>query len=74
MELVDLNWVRLVLNGANPAGVLTLYALPFLGIPILVVTLIAWGKDGISARKGIALIAGFLVVWYATLQIVGRVG
>lgn len=74
MELVDLNWARLVLNGANPAGVLTLYALPLLGIPILVVTLIAWGKDAISARKGIALIAGFLVVWYATLLIVERVG
>lgn len=74
MELMDLSWLRLVLDGPPAGGMLTLLALPFLGIPLLVVTLIAWGLDAISARKGIALIAGFLVLWFATLQIVGRIG
>ncbi|MYJ92857.1 MAG: hypothetical protein F4038_07390, partial [Chloroflexi bacterium] len=64
MELLDLNWARLVLDGPPPGVILTLFALPVLGVPLLGVTLIAWGKDAISTRKGIALIAGFLVVWY----------
>lgn len=74
MELLDLNWARLVLDGPPPGVMLTLFALPVLGVPLLGVTLVAYGLDAISARKGVALIAAFLVLWYATLLIVERVG
>lgn len=70
MELLDPNWFRLVLDGPPPGLILTLYALPFLGVPILVVTFVACGLDAISVRKGAAIVVAFLVLWFATFLIV----
>ena len=74
MELLDLNWARLVLDGPPPGVIRTLFALPVLGAPILGVALSAYALEYISAKRGVAIIGAFLVVWFATILIVANVG
>ena len=74
MELLDLNWVRLVLDGPPQSVFLTVFALPVVGVPILGVTLAAYALDYISAKRGVAIIGAFLVLWFATFLIFAGVG
>lgn len=71
MEFLDLNWFRLVLDGATGGQVLIRLALPVLGFPVLIATCAAVVMDKLSIRTGIAVLAGALLAWYLTFLVVG---
>lgn len=70
MEVLNWSWTRLVLDGPPAEGFLALFALIFLGIPIIFVALFAIGLEYLSARRGIAIIAVVLVLWVITVAII----
>ncbi len=69
MELFDLDWFRLVLDGPGAEYVLAVLALPVLGIPILLATVFAVVMRYLSAWQGVAIIAAALVLWFITVVI-----
>ncbi len=70
MELFDLDWVRLVLDGPPAEYFLAVLALPVLGIPILLATVFAVVVRYLSAWQGVAIIAAALVLWFITVVII----
>ncbi|MYD73721.1 MAG: hypothetical protein F4Y11_05600 [Chloroflexi bacterium] len=67
MELMDLNWVRLVLDSLGLWPTLGLIALIFLGIPIVAGLFVAMVSSGMD-RSGWA---GFAVGAVAALIVIG---
>lgn len=71
MELLDLNWTRLVLDGATGGQILITLALPVLGFPVLIATCAAIVMRKLSIRNGLAILVAALVSWYVTFLVVG---
>ena len=70
MEILDLSWARLVLDGASGAQILVLFALPLLGFLILVGTLAAWAWEALSFRTAVAILVTALLVWFVLFLVV----
>lgn len=69
MEILDLNWFRLVLDGPSQRFYLWMFSLPVLGIPILVGTVAAVLMDRMRVRTCALTIAAVLVLWFVTLYL-----
>lgn len=70
MEIPDLSWARLVLDGASGAQILVLFALPILCFLILVGTLAAWAWEALSFRTAVAILVTALLVWFVLFLVV----
>jgi len=67
MELLDLNWVRLVLDGLWPWPALGFIALIFVGIPVAAGSLAA----AVSSATGRSCRAGFIAGAILALIVIG---